>query len=122
MMQRAEQLAWAAGYTQMAVIAGVGSRGFYRKLGYALHPGEGQFMVRDIDASVMTRRWEQKQEDESTGTRGEAGWCRCSQSMDWCRCSQSMDCSSLSLSALAALSVVMLAFAVQFAVPYGINN
>ena len=63
MMQRAEQLAWAAGYTQMAVIAGVGSRGFYRKLGYALHPGEGQFMVRDIDASVMTRRWEQKQED-----------------------------------------------------------
>ena len=59
-MHKAEQLAWEAGYTKMAVIAGVGSRGFYRKLGYEEHgegdgDGGGGFMMRDIDASVMTR-------------------------------------------------------------------
>jgi elongator complex protein 3 len=34
---QAETLARLAGYTQMAVISGVGVRGYYKKLGYSLH-------------------------------------------------------------------------------------
>lgn len=48
LMLRAEKLAWNKGFTRMAVIAGVGSRGFYRKLGYKLEPGQGDMMIKDL--------------------------------------------------------------------------
>ena len=35
-------------YRRVAVIAGVGSRGYYRKLGYELDEGDGQFMIKDL--------------------------------------------------------------------------
>ena len=46
LMREAEGIAWRAGCERMAVIAGVGARGYYRKLGYTLcergRGGEGQ--------------------------------------------------------------------------------
>ena len=45
LMAEAERIARAAGYKKMAVIAGVGVRGYYRKLGYRL---QGTYMVRSL--------------------------------------------------------------------------
>jgi elongator complex protein 3 len=42
-MQVAEALAQQNGYTKIAVISGVGVRGYYRKLGYKL---EKTYMVK----------------------------------------------------------------------------
>ena len=47
LMNEAEEIARAHGYRRVAVIAGVGSRGYYRKLGYTLE-GDGQFMMRSL--------------------------------------------------------------------------
>jgi elongator complex protein 3 len=44
-MAEAEKQAKAAGFTKIAVIAGVGVRGYYAKIGYHL---EGSYMVRDL--------------------------------------------------------------------------
>eukprot|EP00967_Tisochrysis_lutea_P099179 scaffold147131_cov32-Tisochrysis_lutea.AAC.3 len=49
LMAEAEATARAHSYRRVAVIAGVGSRGYYRKLGYELHPGDGQFMIKSIN-------------------------------------------------------------------------
>jgi len=43
LMAEAERIAKAAGYRKMAVISGVGVRGYYRKLGYRL---QGTYMVK----------------------------------------------------------------------------
>lgn len=43
LMAKAERLAAAAGFEKMAVIAGVGVRGYYRQLGYRL---QGSYMVK----------------------------------------------------------------------------
>lgn len=48
LMLEAEATARAHGYRRVAVIAGIGSRGYYRKLGYELDPGEGQFMMKSL--------------------------------------------------------------------------
>jgi len=45
LMMDAEKLAKDAGYKKMAVIAGIGTREYYRKKGYEL---EGTYMVREI--------------------------------------------------------------------------
>ena len=45
LMREAERIAMKAGYTKMAVISGVGVRGYYRKLGYRL---QGTYMVKTI--------------------------------------------------------------------------
>jgi elongator complex protein 3 len=45
LMAEAERLARAAGYGKMAVISGVGVRGYYRKLGYRL---QGTYMVKKL--------------------------------------------------------------------------
>lgn len=45
LMMRAEAIARAAGYKKMAVISGVGVRGYYRKLGYRL---AGTYMVKKL--------------------------------------------------------------------------
>jgi len=47
LMNTAERLAAAHNFDRIAVIAGVGVRNYYRKLGYELQ-GEGQFLVKDL--------------------------------------------------------------------------
>mmetsp|Transcript_41902 Transcript_41902/g.104167 ORF Transcript_41902/g.104167 Transcript_41902/m.104167 type:complete len:97 (-) Transcript_41902:138-428(-) len=46
-MDEAERRARAQGLLRVAVIAGVGSRGYYAKLGYHLE-GEGLFMIKTL--------------------------------------------------------------------------
>ena len=56
LMARAEQVACAHGCTGMAVIAGVGTRGYYRRLGYELDgPEEGGFMVKRLPRLARLR-------------------------------------------------------------------
>jgi elongator complex protein 3 len=45
MMQKAEELAVKNGYGKMAVIAGIGVRNYYKKLGYQL---EGTYMTKKL--------------------------------------------------------------------------
>lgn len=45
MMNKAEEISKKAGYNKIAVIAGIGVREYYKKLGYRL---EGTYMVKDI--------------------------------------------------------------------------
>lgn len=46
LMKKAEEIAFGRGYYKMAVIAAVGSRGFYKKIGYELDQGEGEYMIK----------------------------------------------------------------------------
>jgi hypothetical protein len=48
MMARAEWLAAKAGCSKLAVISGVGARGYYRKLGYELDRNAGGFMIKEL--------------------------------------------------------------------------
>ena len=45
LMEKAEEIALEEGYEKLAVISGVGVRGYFRKLGYEL---EGVYMVKDL--------------------------------------------------------------------------
>ena len=45
-MAEAEKIARENGYEKIAVISGIGVRGYYRKLGYRL---EGNYMVKKLD-------------------------------------------------------------------------
>lgn len=47
LMARAEEIAISAGFERAAVIAGIGSRNYYRRLGYEVE-GEGGFMVKAL--------------------------------------------------------------------------
>lgn len=47
LMQKAEEIALANGYTKIAVIAGVGVRNFYRRLGFEVE-GEGELMIKHL--------------------------------------------------------------------------
>ena len=49
-MQEAERRARAHGCRRVAVIAGIGTRGYYRKLGYELDAGAGGFMINELRA------------------------------------------------------------------------
>jgi len=46
LMKMAEFLAWRNGYKGTAVIAGIGTQGYYARIGYALDAGQGQFMIK----------------------------------------------------------------------------
>jgi len=48
LMAVAEHISHAYGYGYIAVISGVGVRSYYAKLGYVLHSGPGEFMIKDI--------------------------------------------------------------------------
>jgi len=49
LMERAERMAGWRGYHKIAVISGIGTRNYYRKLGYDLHTaGRGGFMIKKI--------------------------------------------------------------------------
>jgi GNAT superfamily N-acetyltransferase len=47
LMEAAEDIAAWRGYTRIAVIAGIGTRNYYRKLGYEVE-GDGGFMIKRI--------------------------------------------------------------------------
>lgn len=47
LMMKAEEIARAHGYTKMAVIAGVGVRNFYRRLGFEVE-GDGELMIKHL--------------------------------------------------------------------------
>ncbi|TDH68980.1 hypothetical protein CCR75_000943 [Bremia lactucae] len=54
LMMKAEEIARAHGYTKMAVIAGVGVRNFYRRLGFEVE-GEGELMIKHfVPASLWS--------------------------------------------------------------------
>ena len=55
LMRRAEELSRKRGFKKVAVIAGVGSRGFYRKIGYTLADGKGEMMIKCLDEEVEER-------------------------------------------------------------------
>lgn len=48
LMRRAEEIASQNSYKKIAVIAAVGSRGFYTKIGYQLDPGPGEYMIKRL--------------------------------------------------------------------------
>ena len=54
LMKRAEDIASQRGFTEVAVIAGVGARGFYEKIGYSLRPGAGEMMVKELARKKQT--------------------------------------------------------------------
>ena len=51
LMRRAELIAMSHQMYKMAVIAGVGTRDYYRKLGYR-YDDDGGFLVKDLDSST----------------------------------------------------------------------
>ena len=54
LMQAAEDRAALSGYCKLAVIAGIGTRNYYRKLGYELE-GDGGFMIKHLPRSHPKR-------------------------------------------------------------------
>mmetsp|Transcript_52837 Transcript_52837/g.120443 ORF Transcript_52837/g.120443 Transcript_52837/m.120443 type:complete len:84 (+) Transcript_52837:2432-2683(+) len=54
-MRAAERRAAREGWTKVAVISGVGVRNFYRRLGYELEPGAGEFMVKRLSPGFRLR-------------------------------------------------------------------
>lgn len=50
-MAEAEAIAWDRGFRKMAVIAGIGTRNYYRKLGYHL---EETFLVKKLRSPTVT--------------------------------------------------------------------
>jgi elongator complex protein 3 len=62
LMKKAEEIAGAKGFTRVAVIAGVGVRKYYEKLGYRL---EDTYMVKEslTEASVISEKQELEDDD-----------------------------------------------------------
>ncbi|POM61639.1 Elongator complex protein [Phytophthora palmivora] len=56
LMMKAEEIARAHGYKKMAVIAGVGVRNFYRRLGFEVE-GEGELMIKHLDELPDSNVW-----------------------------------------------------------------
>ena len=54
MMLKAEEIARQHGKDKVAVISGIGARGFYKKIGYETR-GRGGFMLKDVRASTSRR-------------------------------------------------------------------
>jgi predicted N-acetyltransferase YhbS len=54
LLAEAERLAAAVDYPMIAVISGVGVRGYYEKRGYSLMPGSGEFMMKNIYKASWT--------------------------------------------------------------------
>eukprot|EP01084_Bolivina_argentea_P027714 51495_1 len=50
LMKRVEMVAWRNGYKRVAVIAGIGTRAYYRKLGYKL---KGTYMVKELNSGYI---------------------------------------------------------------------
>ena len=62
MMHHAEKLAWKDGYRKIAVIAGVGTRNYYRSIGYEME-GKGEFMIKTLTNPLS---WQEMLLDKTT--------------------------------------------------------
>lgn len=51
LMTYTENFVFKLGYKQIAVISGVGTRGYYKKLGYKLDNGSGEFMIKKLKSN-----------------------------------------------------------------------
>uniref|UniRef100_A0AAV1TAN3 tRNA carboxymethyluridine synthase n=1 Tax=Peronospora matthiolae TaxID=2874970 RepID=A0AAV1TAN3_9STRA len=69
LMRKAEAIARAHGYKKVAVIAGVGVRNFYRRLGFEVE-GEGELMIKHLDEAPAPSGWS-KATSYISGSRGE---------------------------------------------------
>lgn len=49
-MAVAEHVSYAYGFRSIAVISGVGVRSYYAKLGYAMHAGPGEYMIKSLSS------------------------------------------------------------------------
>ncbi|KAG7379479.1 hypothetical protein PHYPSEUDO_008526 [Phytophthora pseudosyringae] len=56
LMLKAEEIARDHGYKKIAVIAGVGVRNFYRRLGFEVE-GEGELMIKHLDEPLASSVW-----------------------------------------------------------------
>merc|ERR1712224_580495 len=65
LMGTAELIAAAHGWKRISVIAGVGVRNYYRKLGYELK-GQGQYLVKDLPACSSSDRGRAPQSFETS--------------------------------------------------------
>lgn len=65
LLEKAEQMAREAGYTKTVVIAGVGTRGYYRKLGYEDY--QNFYMLKDI----TTKEPQNDETDETIKTQAQ---------------------------------------------------
>ena len=54
-MRKAELLTAQAGMDKVSVIAGVGVRNFYRKIGYEIAPGDGDFLIKTLPTVFRIR-------------------------------------------------------------------
>lgn len=48
MMKKAEEIAWKHRKRKMSVIAGIGAQNYYKKIGYKLDNGKGEFMIKEL--------------------------------------------------------------------------
>ena len=48
LLESAENIALKNGYTKIAVISGIGARNYYRKYGYEIMDGYGEFMGKNL--------------------------------------------------------------------------
>jgi len=65
LMGTAELIAAAHGWKRISVIAGVGVRNYYRKLGYELK-GQGQYLIKDLPACSAAHRGRAPQSFETS--------------------------------------------------------
>ena len=57
LMKEAEKIAKSHGKAKIAVIAGIGTRNYYRKLGYHLHKGDGGFLLKSLSSKAEAMLW-----------------------------------------------------------------
>merc|ERR1719491_440850 len=65
LMGTAELIAAAHGWTRISVIAGVGVRNYYRKLGYKLQ-GKGEYLVKELAPCAASERGRAPQSFETS--------------------------------------------------------
>lgn len=65
LMGTAELIAAAHGYQKISVIAGVGVRNYYRKLGYRLR-GDGQYLIKELPPCPESDRGRKPQDFEAS--------------------------------------------------------
>jgi len=65
LMGTAELIAAAQGFEKISVIAGVGVRNYYRKLGYCLR-GDGQYLIKELPPCPESERGRKPQDYEAS--------------------------------------------------------
>nr|CCC92334.1 putative histone acetyltransferase [Trypanosoma congolense IL3000] len=72
LLQRAESVAQAEGYTHIAVISGVGVRNYYRRKGYAIVTGpvSGDYLIKKLQPQEVVTSQEPMTSDEAGSSAG----------------------------------------------------